>query len=176
MANRISRKNPFGQATAYNGPQRQENSHFNSEISEDPSFQDVSNSHSGWNQPKAATQNRSSNPYGTTREVFASPDDYSDFNPPNIKSIHSSQPAFSNSGWATGPQTPAAFGQYNQEQPMEYKKSPYPGSGAYGESQMYGQQEEPPLLEGKFFTVSYHKSPNFHKNSISYIHPYRPWN
>lgn len=148
MANRISRKNPFGQATAYNGPQREEERHFGSEISEDPSFQDVSSSHSGWNQSTPANQNRSNNPYGTTREVFASPDDYSDFNPPNIKSNHSSQPVFNNSGWATGPQTPPAFNHYSQEQPMEYQKSPYPSSGAYGENQMFSQLEEPPLLEG----------------------------
>jgi hypothetical protein len=166
MNTRTSRKNPFGDATAYSGPQQQDDNNFHSDVAEDPSFQDVSNSHSGWNQPAPVNRVRTNNPYGSTQSGFTPQEDYSDLNAPNVKPSYNSQPAFNNSGWTTGAQTPQApqdFNRYNQEQPNGFQKPSYPNSDAYGDSQMFNQSEEPPLLEGQFTIIFHLKNHQFLK-------------
>lgn len=91
-----TRKNPFAQATDYNGPPVQSQNNMSAEMGEDPMFKMVSK------QPNPFDNNMNSN--------FNS---YEDFQADNVNNDFNSYDGFSNSGWNTGPSMEPSYNESN---------------------------------------------------------------
>ena len=150
---KVSRKNPFGQATVYKGPTQAPSEEFGDEISEDLTFQEISTNKGGFNTQADSSKNRATNPFAN-QQIYAQEEDYSDFNPPNQRDDSSKQQQFSNVGWSTGERRTQPFGQFNAGSPndfqADYSNQKFNEMGGV-QQHMIDDLHEPPLLEGKFY-------------------------
>lgn len=147
---KTSRKNPFAQATAYNGPAQPPMQQYNDEIAEDPTFQEISNNKGGFNTQGGGFKNRATNPFAN-QQTYAQEEDYSDFNPPNQRDDFNKPQQFSNVGWSTGERRTQPFGQFNAGSPNDFQAdhSNQKFNEMGGAHHMVDDMHEPPLLEGK---------------------------
>lgn len=144
-----SRSNPFAQATAFNGSTQAPRNDYNDEISEDPTFQEISQPKPTFNSQNTGFGNRKRNPF-ENQQNFSAPEDYSDFNPPNFQSHTAPANQFGNSGWNTGGARAQPFPSAPTSSPNDFQGHNYNAMGNNkAEQNMGGYIDEPPLLEGK---------------------------